>query len=125
MKIAKLQPNKQQGFVSIIVTMIIIVFVTLVAVGFAFLARQNQNQNLNAQLSTQAYYAAESGVNDAVHYLTLGSQNDTNLCNDPSSPTKNSASTATLDSGGPVQYTCVLVNKSPDFLGFAPISDQG
>lgn len=114
--------NRQSGFVSIIVTIIIIVFVTLVAVSFAFLSRQNQTQSLNSRLSTQAFYAAESGVNQAIRYLkTPNGVGDYTNCNSPIT----SDAKATLDADGPVKYTCVLINNKPVDLRYDAISTTG
>lgn len=107
--------REQQGFVAIIVAMILIALISLIALGFAFLVRQNQRSALNRQLSTQAFYAAESGVNDVVKNLdTVGSIND---C----SQTASIGGQPNLD-GENVKYTCVLVNKAPDTLVYDAIS---
>ena len=46
-----------------------IVIISLIVLGFAQLARRNQRQTLDSQLSTQTYYAAESGVNAALRIV--------------------------------------------------------
>lgn len=112
--------NKQSGFVSIIVTMVVIVLVTMIALSFALLARQNINQSLNSQLSTQAYYAAESGVNEAVRLIKGGSVSDLSTC----SNTITTAAKANLDGSLPVRYTCVLINQSPRDLRYSDISTE-
>jgi len=63
-----LQRN-QSGMVSIMVTMILMIVMSLIVVGFAQVSRRNQRVALDRQLSTQAFYAAESGVNDAREFL--------------------------------------------------------
>lgn len=108
---------RQEGFVSIIVAMVLIAIISLVTLGFAYLAQQNQRNSLNRQLSTQAFYAAESGVNDAVKNLTtIG---DVTSCNDT-----NRVGTGTINSTTNIQYTCVLINTSPDSLVYDSISDK-
>jgi Tfp pilus assembly protein PilX len=57
--------DKQAGMVAIMVTMILMIVISLIVVGFAQISRRNQRQALDRQLSTQAFYAAETGVNDA------------------------------------------------------------
>lgn len=105
----------QQGFVSIIVAMILLVLISLITLGFAYLVRQNQRSALNRQLSTQAFYAAESGVNDAVKQIsTIG---DVTNCSDTATRVGNPQ----LD-GTNVEYTCVLVNTRPDTLVYDSIS---
>lgn len=58
------QNNMQQGFVSIIVAAILMILVSLISIGFSQLMQREQRQALDRQLSTQAYYAAETAVND-------------------------------------------------------------
>lgn len=108
---------RQEGFVSIIIAMVLIAIISLVTLGFAYLAQQNQRNALNRQLSTQAFYAAESGVNDAVKNLsTIG---DVTSCDDTSR-----VGTGTINATNNVQYTCVLINTSPDNLVYDSISDK-
>lgn len=52
--------------VSFLVTMIMMMVITLIVVGFTQVVNQNRRDALDRQLSTEAYYAAESGVNDAL-----------------------------------------------------------
>lgn len=54
---------QQQGMVAIITTMILMIVISLIVLGFSQLVRRNQRQALDAQLSSQAFYAAESGLN--------------------------------------------------------------
>lgn len=94
--------NNQQGMVSIVVTMIIMVVLTLIVTGFAQLARREQREALDRQLSTQALYAAESGVNDVIKQIKSGA---TVVDNDACSP----GATSNIN-GTDVQYTCLLVS---------------
>ena len=113
MKSAKNQ--QQNGFISIIVAMIIMIFVTLVALGFAFLARQNQRENENRILSTQAFYAAESAVNDTIALLKSGSAPTQKTTCDPGS--NNTIGSSNSD----VKYTCVLYNTEPTALEYPDV----
>ncbi|HET6924792.1 MAG TPA: pilus assembly PilX N-terminal domain-containing protein, partial [Candidatus Saccharimonadales bacterium] len=72
--------NKQQsirgderGMVSIMVTLVMIIVITLIVIGFAQVVRRNQRETLDRQLSTQAYYAAETGINDAYKAMFIDS----------------------------------------------------
>ena len=64
-------PNKKQqaiarnqdGLVSIIIVVILMIVISIIVLSFAKVVRNEQRQTLDRQLSTQAYYAAESGVN--------------------------------------------------------------
>jgi Tfp pilus assembly protein PilX len=97
-----------QGFASIVIAFILIIVLALLTVGFAQLARREQKSALDKQLSTQAFYAAESGVNDTV-------QNLSSLRAAPPSKTTCLAGGPTTvgPSANGVQYTCVLVDLTP------------
>lgn len=110
--------NDQRGMVAIMVTVILMLVVSLIVLGFAQVSRRNQRIALDRQLSTQAYYAAESGINDAVSWLQKNStytttSTDAETCNTIN--TKSGFSVNKLDSGG-VAYTCLLVNNHPPEL---------
>lgn len=62
----KTTPLNQKGLVSIVVTMIIMTILSLITIGFAQIMAKEQRQALDRQLSSQAFYAAESGINDAL-----------------------------------------------------------
>ncbi len=66
MKSVDAKTKNQQGLASILVTMIMMIVITLIVLGFAQIARRDQRQSLDAQLGAQAFYAAESGINDAL-----------------------------------------------------------
>ncbi len=98
--------NNQDGLVAIIVTMLIMIVLTLIVTGFAQLARREQREALDRQLSTQAFYAVESGINDARRLLkttpalVAGGNKDNCATTDSS-----------LDSGSTFQYTCLLITQ--------------
>lgn len=108
--------HNQQGLVSIIVTMIIMIVLSLIVVSFATLMRREQRQALDRQLNAQAFYAAESGVNDAVAYLKAN----------PAAPGKFDCSGDipgySSNLGGNVSYSCVLINPAPKILEFTNIN---
>lgn len=56
--------GSQRGMASIVVTTVLIAVIGLLIIGFSLIARRNQKETLDRQLTTQAYYAAETGVND-------------------------------------------------------------
>lgn len=112
--------SNQDGFVAIIIAMVVMIIVSLLALGFAYLVRQNQIQSQNRTLSTQAFYAAESGVNDAIDYLKKGIAAGTpraniTSCADNSLATNNYKNVPS-GSQANVSYTCVLLNSSPQTL---------
>lgn len=100
---------QQEGFVSIIVTMFIMIVLTLIVLGFAQLARREQRQALDRQLSTQALFAAESGVNDAINKVKTGYALDINTC-DTLPPGFNPNLSATTS------YSCLLLKQKQETL---------
>jgi Tfp pilus assembly protein PilX len=108
---------RQEGFVSIIMALVIMVLVSLIGLGFAFLARQNQEQNQNRLLSTQAFYAAETGVNDTVDYiskeLAKGNTPPNQTVCGPAGSVASPYPETLGSSNDEVKYTCVLYNLTP------------
>jgi Tfp pilus assembly protein PilX len=109
----------EKGIASIMVAGIFIVIISLVATGFATLMRREQRQALDKQLSTQAYYAAESGVNDAIKYLATHPSAKSSDCSKTADVTGNTSFGTNNDA---ISYTCVLVDTTPDSLNYNPIS---
>jgi len=113
--------NNQNGMVSIIVTMIMIIIISLVVLALGQVTRRNQQEALNNQLAAQAYYAAESGVNDATAKLLAGylpSPTDATNCTNfitSTSPATPTPLNNKID-GNNVGYTCLLVNNQPPKL---------
>ena len=100
----------ESGLISIAVTMIIAAMLTLMAVGFAKLSGREFRQALDQQLSSQAFYAAESGINAAII-----NPNPTTSCMSP----------APISPGSNAAVTCVLVNDEPTTLEYSDISNAG
>jgi hypothetical protein len=115
--------TKQQGIVSIMVVSILIVLLSLVTIGFSRLMNRETRQALDKQLGLQSYYAAESGVNDAITYLNKvkASGNDFSAaaitkCSDDKAKGLNQNL-----SGEPnpnAQYSCVLIDPEPDAVEY-------
>lgn len=61
--------QSQFGFVSIITVMTITVLLALLTLAFVKVMNRSQRQTLDTQLSTQANYAAETGINDAIRAI--------------------------------------------------------
>ncbi len=122
--------RNQQGMAAILITMITMIVITLIVLGFATISRREQSNTLGQQLSTQAFYAAESAVNDARDVI------NTAVKSGQAVPAKTSCNTNTdgggyspnypvpvagqsgvvLDGSHNVSYTCLLVNPSPTSL---------
>lgn len=114
--ITRLRTN-QSGLVSIMVTMILMIVMSLIVIGFAQISRRNQREVLDRQLSTQAFYAAESAVNDIRHLiLTNGTPPAKTDC--ANTGAFYSGLQPNVNSANNVAYTCVLVNPNPTQLQF-------
>jgi hypothetical protein len=104
--------KNQSGLVSFMVVTIIMLVLTLIVLAFARLVRREQVQTLDRQLNAQAFYAAESGVNDAINALASPAPptayNDN--CNGPGSFIDRAVLTSDLGNG--VAYSCLLVDTS-------------
>lgn len=61
--------RNQQGIVSIMMTIVMILVISLIVLGLAQISRREVRKSTDSQLSTQAFYAAESGVNDVVNLI--------------------------------------------------------
>ena len=126
-----------RGMVSFLVTMIMMLVITLIVIGFSQVVRRSEREALDRQLSTQAFYAAESGVNvtsNAIaNYIqtngTAGLQTKS-TCKNGASATDYSASAAggqgaaiaDLNTGSGVRYTCVLVDPNPTSLEYGVVN---
>ncbi len=118
--------NNQKGLASILVTLIIMIVISLIVIGFARLSRREQRQVLDDQLSTQAFYAAETAVNDAknlipnVDFSTNNYSSDCNAFMTDQHILSNNKNV--LDAASGIKYTCLLVNPRPDDLRFDNVS---
>ena len=90
--------NNEKGIVSILVSMVMMIVLTLLVLGLAQIGVSDQQNALKRQLSTEAYYLAESGINNAIN---KGISNGTSLCN-----------SITLDSLSNSTIPCVITTSS-------------
>ena len=110
------QQAKQAGFVSIIVAAILMVLLSLVTIGFSQIMQREQRQALDRQLSSQAFYAAETGVNDVYNAIASGAtipeeKTDCDVVADWNS--------GIIDPEEPgVAYTCLKYDQTPTDLVF-------
>lgn len=125
----KLKTAREAGLVSIMVTMILMIVISLIVLGFAQVSRRNQRQALDRQLSTQAFYAAESGINDARDLINQA------VAAGSAIPAKTDCAAGTgiynglspdLDASGTddAEYTCVMVNPTPETLLYGDVGDD-
>jgi hypothetical protein len=104
--------KNQSGIVSFMVVTIIMLVLTLIVLAFARLVRREQTQTLDRQLNAQAFYAAESGVNDALDALArpVPPTGYNNNCGGVGSFTDVAGLNSNLGNG--VSYSCLLVDNS-------------
>lgn len=70
--------DNEDGIVSILVTLIMTIVLTLLVIGLLQVGVSDVNNAYKRQQSTQAYYLAESGLNNVIN---LGSYNNLSGCN--------------------------------------------
>lgn len=122
MKGQRIIPDNQKGMASFMVTAVLILVISLIIIGFSQAARRNQRETLDRQLSTQAFFAAESGVNGAVsiikNKISAGELPPVKTdCNDYSNYPN-----MTLD-GNDVRITCMLVSTEIDTLYYMGVGE--
>lgn len=111
----RIEHNKEQaGLVSIVSVMLITLIITVITLSLASLTRRSLRQSLDEQLSTQAQYAAESGINDAIKKIESGLNTDVTSCQQTGSSTGKGAlfPDNTLSGADNVRYTCVLISRT-------------
>jgi len=105
------QQADQRGIVSFMVTLIMMMVISLIVIGFTQVTMRSRREALDKQLSSQAFYAAESGVNkvvstikqDLIDNQPIAQQNN---CTD------STYSSFQLDPNN-VEVTCIMVNTLP------------
>lgn len=115
--------KEESGLVSFIVTALVMIILSLIVLGFAQQIRREQRQTLDRQLNTQAFYAAESGVNDAIKVVKGNISYAKSSC---STTLPFPYNNPVLDTpAGVVSYSCILVDPTPTTLVFDDIeTDQ-
>jgi Tfp pilus assembly protein PilX len=123
----------EAGMVSILVTMILLIVISLIVLGFAQISRRNQRQTLDRQLSSQAFYAAETGVNDVRNLInqalasgaTIPAKTDCTNGSGPAASFYSAGLNPTLSGVDNVSYSCVMVDPSPTSLAYSDIGTTG
>lgn len=119
--------RSQAGMISIMTTMVLMIVISLIVLGFAQLSRRNQRETLDRQLSTQAFYAAESGVNDARDRIQRAVADgavtipEKNGCTDTGTGGFYASLDPDIDPTKGVKYTCLLVDPSPEVLRYSDV----
>jgi len=117
--------TSESGFVAIIVASILMVIMTLITIGFTQIMQREQRQALDRQLSTQAFYAAESAVNDFYTSLEAFYDDPTTYsfpgrekldCDTSDFPALNDGKIDGVD--GDISYTCLQYDLDPPTIEF-------
>lgn len=101
-----------KGFVSILVTMIMMIVISLIVLGFALVSSNEQKGSLNRQLSEEAYYAADSGINYATAVIEQNPANPPQKLTCPADATYTESNLLSNAAYG-VSYPCLTVNPAP------------
>jgi hypothetical protein len=138
----KLKQN-ESGIISIIVVLLIMLILSLIVLAMSQNARKEQRQTLDRQLSDQAFYNAESGVNETINWLYNNPCTVTPLpggssclldqldkCDTGFLKTGTVLSPSSdpnyLDADGNDRFTCILFDRAPRKLEFenVPTNDS-
>jgi hypothetical protein len=120
--------SNEEGIVSIIVTVLLMLLLSLIVFTMAANTQREQRQTLDRQLSDQAFYSAESGVNEASRYLyspaasAPGAPIFEQDCEYPLNPIFASATAANIDPAGTNRISCLQFDKVPDSVEFGDLS---
>jgi Tfp pilus assembly protein PilX len=108
------QKLNQKGLVTIVSVIIIVIIITIITLSLAALTRRGLRQSLDEQLSTQAQYAAESGVNAAIKLI-----NDKIITSNVDNCNQTGVSGGKFEKNilnENVKYSCVLVDLTSDTI---------
>ncbi len=120
----KRSDQRQAGMVAIMVTLILMIVISLIVLGFAQISRRNQREILDRQLSTQAFYAAETAVNDAAELIKTAINSGSPIAEKPDCASNGGGFyilNPVLDASSSVQYTCLTVDATPNALVYSNI----
>lgn len=110
--------RNQRGIASFMLTIVLMLVISLIVLGFSQIARRNQREALDDQLSTQAFYAAETGVNLVQHLLASGTHSDKTECVTAAAPVEYVNAQLNLPTAS---NSCLLVTNAPGSLVYDDI----
>lgn len=120
--------KNETGVVSIIVVMLIMIILTLIVLAMSRDANREQRQSLDRQLSSQAFYASESGINDTVNYIRTHLADPTLVTEkqscDVSPISQNAGNPGQVGDDPVIKYTCILYNLNPTTLEFGNVTSD-
>ncbi|MCL4357455.1 hypothetical protein M1512_00980 [Patescibacteria group bacterium] len=116
----------QNGFAPLIISIVIVVVLTLLVLGFVTLVNHSKNTALTQQLNNDAYYAAESGVNDAIQAIINGYDTSKTSCQPiTSAPTPTVPGwqylSNNLVNSSHDYYSCLLISTTPSTLQYGSV----
>ncbi len=125
--------KNEQGIASMVIVILIMTLLSLIVLSMTQNANREQKQSLDRQLNSQAFYAAESGVNDARDYYTKFANAAVDPAPDKKTKCDGSETNAPAGQQFPHgysntvgssvnQYTCVLYDAYPNSLVFSDVS---
>lgn len=120
--------TNQNGFVAIFSVLMIMSILTLVTIGYSNVTRDAQRRTLDNQLDTQAFYAAESGINDAQKYIDsapIGGLAPKTECQGLVGSDYFGGYNTGINSNLGVGYSCVLVDNVVKDLIFSSVAKVG
>lgn len=114
--------NSEEGMAAIIVTVVLMMVISLITIGFSQVIRREQRNTLDHQLATQAYYAAESGINLAQSKLkTFGVNIPAKTNCDESYPGAPSNFSGQFNIASGVDVTCLFIQPKVPTLEFQKV----
>ena len=117
--------QNQNGLVAFLVVTMLMLVLTLIVLSFATIMRREQRQTLDRQLNSQAFYAAETGVNDAFDRLNNAGAASVLFARDYTTDCQefitDAGLTAVSNLGGDTSYSCLLVDTSPPQLRYSSV----
>jgi Tfp pilus assembly protein PilX len=114
----------ERGLASFIVVVALTLIISLIILGFAQIVRRNQQQTLDRNLSSRAFYAAESGVNVAVDKMLANPAlypAGKNNCGPDATITASDYQLSTADE---TEVTCLTIDNAPRSLEYSNIAKQ-
>ncbi len=104
----------QNGAVAILTVVIFSLIVTIVVTAYARITVVEHQESINFDLSTRAYYAAETGVQDAIRDIRANKDNLQNVGRpDECKPSAPDLEFGKLGSSSNLSYTCQLIDVTP------------
>jgi Tfp pilus assembly protein PilX len=129
----RIMTKDQRGFASFMITLITMVVITLIVIGFAAISRREQRQQLDQLMSSQAFYAAETAVEDAKHAVRVYQQANPGAAIPAKDKcTSNTASPSIyptgagmdVDSTTNTSYSCLKVDPTPKSLQYDSVGSS-